>query len=301
MTVIFIQVFILFAFVAMGYIITKAGMVDPENGSILSTLLVYVFLPCNVFLTFSRNFTVSYVTENREMVLLSLVLLAIVCILARIFGKLLSSDSYESYLYEYSFIIPNYGYMGFSLAVALMGELGLMNIMTFSLPSCLYIYTVGFAKLTRRPLNMKKLLNPVIFATVLGIGAGLSGFAVPAFIIDILEKSTACLGPVSMLLTGIVVAELPIKRVVGNIRVYITIAVRMVIFPLLLYVVLSRFCSESITQTIVLFYAMPCGLNTVVFPKLLNENCETGMGLALVSTVAACITLPVVLSVAGIM
>ena len=301
MTVIFIQVIILFTFVAVGYIIAKAGMVDPENGGILSTLLVYVFLPCNVFLTFSRNFTVSYVTENRDMVLLSVLLLGIVCILAHIFGKLLSSDSYESYLYEYSFIIPNYGYMGFSLAVALMGELGLMNIMTFSLPSCLYIYTVGFSKLTKRPLNMKKLLNPVIFATVLGIAAGLSSFAVPAFIIDILEKSTACLGPVSMLLTGIVVAELPIKRVVGNIRVYITIAVRMVIFPLILYVVLSRFCSESITQTVVLFYALPCGLNTVVFPKLLNENCETGMGLALVSTVAACLTLPVVLSVAGIM
>ena len=301
MTVIFIQVFILFTFVAVGYILAKTGMVNPENGGILSTLLVYVFLPCNVFLTFSRNFTVSYVTENREMVLLSVLLLAVVCILAHLFGKLLSSDSYESYLYEYSFIIPNYGYMGFSLAVALMGELGLMDLMTFSLPSCLYIYTIGFAKLTRRPLNFKKLFNPVIIATSLGIAAGLSGFTIPAFITDIMEKSTACLGPVSMLLTGIVVAELPIKRVVGNIRVYITIAVRMVIFPLILYVVLRPFCAENITQTVVLFYAMPCGLNTVVFPKLLNENCETGMGLALVSTVAACITLPVVLSVAGIM
>lgn len=295
MTVIFVQVFILFTFVAAGYLLSKFKLVDPDKSGILSTLLVYVVLPCNVFLTFSRNFTVSYVAANADMLISSVIMIFIVMVLANITGRFLAKERYEQYLYEYSFVIPNYGYMGFSLAEALLGEVGLMNIMTFSLPSCVYIYTMGYAMLTRQKLNFRKLINPVIIANILGIIVGLSGFTMPNVIMDICEKATVCMGPISMLLTGIVVAELPLIRIIKKKSVYILILIRTIIFPIALYAILSRFCSPTLTQTAVLFYAMPFGLNTVVFPKLLNENCETGMSLALVSTLTACITLPIVL------
>ena len=44
-------------------------------------------------------------------------------------------------------------------------------------------------------------------------------------------------------------------------------------------------------------YAMPCGLNTIVFPKLIGENCEIGAGLALVSNVLAIFTIPLCVAV----
>ena len=47
-------------------------------------------------------------------------------------------------------------------------------------------------------------------------------------------------------------------------------------------------------------YALPCGLNTVVFPKLVGENCSVGASLAFVSNILACITIPLVMSLAGI-
>ena len=37
-------------------------------------------------------------------------------------------------------------------------------------------------------------------------------------------------------------------------------------------------------------------MNTIVFPKLVNEDCRAGAGLAVVSTVLACATIPVVMS-----
>lgn len=295
MTVIFVQVLILFSFVAAGYLLSKFRLVDPDKSGILSTILVYVVLPCNVFLTFSRNFTPSYVAANADMLISSVIMIFAVMVLANITCRFLAKERYEQYLYEYSFVIPNYGYLGFPLAEAVFGEAGLMNLMTFSLPSCLYIYTIGYAMLTRQKLNFRKLINPAIIANILGIAVGLSGLTMPAAVMEICDKAAACIGPISMLLTGIVVAELPLIRIIKKKSVYILILIRTLIFPLALYAILSRFCSPTLTQTAVLFYAMPFGLNTVVFPKLLNENCETGMSLALISTVTACFTLPLVL------
>ena len=42
-----------------------------------------------------------------------------------------------------------------------------------------------------------------------------------------------------------------------------------------------------------LIYAMPCGLNTIVFPKLIGEDCHIGAGLACISSVLACVTIPI--------
>ena len=61
---VFEQVLILVVFVAVGYFLSKIKIVNSENSKILSTLLVYVFLPCNLFKTFIRNFNKEYISDN---------------------------------------------------------------------------------------------------------------------------------------------------------------------------------------------------------------------------------------------
>jgi predicted permease len=190
--------------------------------------------------------------------------------------------------------------MGYALAQALLGEAGLMNIMTFAIPVSIYIYTIGFFKLTKRPFSYKKICNPIMIATVLGITAGLCGITLPNAITIVLEKASACMAPVSMLLTGIVISKFSLKSVFCNAKAYPLSILRLIIIPTLLGVVLSIFCDAYLLQTAVLFYALPCGLNTVVFPKLVGEKCEIGASLALTSTILACITLPIILSVFNI-
>ena len=49
--------------------------------------------------------------------------------------------------------------------------------------------------------------------------------------------------------------------------------------------------------SVLLLYAMPTGLNTILFPRLVGENCEIGAGLACVSTALSCVTIPLILSI----
>ena len=55
MVEVFKQVGILFAFMGAGYLLAKLDLIKAEHGKMLSTLILYVFLPCNIFRTFATS------------------------------------------------------------------------------------------------------------------------------------------------------------------------------------------------------------------------------------------------------
>ena len=105
------------------------------------------------------------------------------------------------------------------------------------------------------------------------------------------------MAPVSMLLAGIVISEFDLKKLLSNKLTYIIVLLRLLVIPIVLGTILNFICTPEIVQTSILFYAMPCGLNTIVFPKMIDENCEIGAGLAFLSNVFACATIPLVFTI----
>lgn len=296
MGIIFEQVIILFVFMMLGYFLCKTNIVEQEHSKILSVLLVYVFLPSNIFRTFATNFTIEYISLNYEIVICSFCTLLALMLVMRYVARIFSKDSYERCVYEYSMIVPNYGYMGYVLAENLYGESGLMSMMMFALPVSIYIYTIGFSKLTKTGIQLKKLCNPVMISTVLGIVAGLVGIPIPTIGVNILTKASACMAPISMILAGIVIAQFEIKTIARGVKNYVVTVLRLLVIPIVIGVILNLKCDSEIVRTATLFYALPCGLNTIVFAKMVDADCSIGASLALLSNVLACVTIPIVVS-----
>ncbi|MBE6757322.1 MAG: hypothetical protein E7552_02070 [Ruminococcaceae bacterium] len=300
MIVVFEQVLVLFVFAAVGYVLTRCGVVDGTHGGLLSKLLVFVFLPCNVFKTFATRFTVVYLRDHGVEMLLSCGVLVVVAVAAHLLGRLLGRERYEGRVYEYSMVVPNAGYMGYALAESLLGATALLNMMLFNLPISVYTYTIGFCMLTKRRLSLRKLCNPVIISMLLGTAAGLLSLPLPQVLLEALDSAAGCMAPAAMLLTGIVVAGYKFSALLTNWRTYVVTAVRLFVLPLAVGGALWLWVSPAVAQTAVLIYAMPCGLNSVVFPKSVGENCTYGASLALISSVCACVSIPLVFSLFGI-
>lgn len=300
MSLVFEQVFVLFLFTAVGWVLTRCGVVKSEHGTLLSKLLVFVFLPCNVFKTFASRFTVSYLRAYGVPMLISCTVLVAVAVTAHFGGRLLSRERYEGQVYEYSMVVPNAGYMGYTLAESLLGAAALLDMMMFNLPVSVYTYTIGFCMLTKRKLTLRKLCNPVIIAMLLGAVAGLLSLPVPPVLVGALETASGCMAPSAMLLTGMVIADFHFVELLKNPRAYLVTAVRLFVLPLAVGGALWYLVSPSVAQTAVLIYAMPCGLNSVVFPKSIEENCTYGAQLALISCTFSCISIPLVFTLFGI-
>lgn len=296
--VVFEQVFILFFFGIVGFALAKSGIVRAEHGKVLSALLVNVFLPANVFNTFSTRFTVGYISDNAPFLLLALGVTIALAILGVLVGRLLSRDPYEQKAFEYTVVSPNFGYFGFALAAALFGNA--LEIMVFTMPVLVYVHTYGFAILTKTKLNLRGLLNPVTVGLFLGALVGLSGITLPLVVTDITGRAADCMGPISMLLAGIVVSEYRLRDMFSDPRTYIITAIRLLALPLVGGLVLAPFTTEAQLASIVLFLSLPCGLNTVVFPKLVDENCRLGASMAIISNILACATIPLVLWLFGV-
>ena len=299
---VFQQVLILAIFVAAGYLAAKLRIVNREHSGILSSLLVYVFGAANVFKSFAINFNRTYLFENYTLVLISTAIMLVLCVLAFFMAKMFSKKSYERRIYEYSFVVPNFSYMGYALAEALFGSLGLTNFVVFSIPFFVYVFTYAFAVLTKRGVDIKKLINPVTVSMALGIVVGLLELPIsdiPVFY-TVIDKASACMAPTSMLLAGIVISEFKLKDLFGNYKIYVLSLLSLIVRPLLVGGVVSLFGNPTLTSVAILFYSLPCGLNTVIFPRLVDEDCKIGAGIALVATLISCITLPIIFYVFGL-
>ena len=297
MFTIFQQVLILFAFIAVGYVLCKAKVVKYEHSRILSALAVYVFFPSKVFKTFAVDMSMDYIKAKYPLLLISLGVTVLFVILSRLGAKLLSQKKYERVVCEYSLVVPSYAYMGYALVDALLGEHLMLDFMIASLPVTVYIYTVGYAMLTKSGLKLKKILSPTMIAIVLGTALGMCGIELPGLLVDILSKSAACISPISMLMTGIVIAEFRFRDILGDKNVYIISFFRLIVMPLAVGFALKPFCTLEATQILVLLFALPSGLNTIVFPRLVGEDCRLGAGLALISNTACILTVPLILSI----
>jgi len=293
------QLLVLFALMVCGYILKKKNVISDTTSNVLSQLEFYIFLPALSIKTFATNFHYDIIREKLYFVFVAIAILTVTYILAMCLSKLFSKDKLQQDVYTYSFTMPNFGYLGYPLVGAVFGEVALFNMMIFTIPYNLFAYTFGMHLLNpKKNWSVKKLLNPIMIALVIGIILGLSNITLPKFIADTTTMASNCMAPVAMILTGFVLAKKPVKDMVCNPKMYIASFIRLILIPVaigtLLYFIGIR---GSLLIVAVATLAMPAGLNSVVFPEAFGGDGETGAQLCFVSNSLGLLIIPIIFGI----
>lgn len=294
MYVVWKQVLILLIFVMIGFLLGKKKLVGQEQARILSTLAVYIFLPCRVFKSFS-NITIPYLSAHWKDVVVSAVILLFLIVLFHFVAKLFSKNKYEQSVFEYSLTAANFGYMGYALAGSMFGETVLSDMMFFAIPLSVYSYSYAYGMLTKSKFNFKMFLKPTVIAILIGILVGISKLEIPDILFQVVETSAQCMSPIAMILTGIVISGYTFKTLFGRGSLYVIMLLRLIVIPCLLGLLINWIYPSVLIPTL-LCYSMPIGMNTILFPRLVGENCEIGAGLVCITTVMSCVTIPIVVT-----
>ena len=290
------QVLLLILFAAIGFILCKTGKVKSEHTKLLSTLQVYIFLPCNIINTFSANFTCEYILTKYSLLTVSFIIIFIMMAVGYSLAKMFSNESYLQSVYRYSLTVPNYGFFGYPLMDGLFGELMLQNAMLFTVPLSLYAHTIGYASLTKTKLSFKRFFNPSTTACIIGAVIGLTGIKLPYVLDNVVDKSASCMAPIGMLLAGMVVSEFKFTSLLKLKKNYIVAVLRLLIIPICIGISLKFLHLDDMILIALMMYAMPCGLNTIVFPRLVGEDCSTGASLTLITSLLSCVSIPVLVT-----
>ena len=295
MVAIFEQVLILITFCLTGFVLCKSKLLNAEHSKPLSVLLVYVFFPCMSFNTFSAQFNITYLQQKGAVILVSIGLLAVMVAVSKLVTKLLGGESYTRNVNEYSMATANIGYMGYPLVGAIFNQEVLLDCMMFGLPMSIYIGTIGYNMLTigkGQKTIWQKIFTPSLIGILIGCAVGISGIKLPQTVFDIAKMSSNCVAPVSMLLTGMAISQFSIKELLSDWKVYVVCAVRLVLAPFLAWSLVKLFGFGFALIPAAALYAMPCGMNNIVFPKLVGKDCRHGAAIVLVSTFLSMLTIP---------
>jgi len=286
-------------YIAVGFFLGKKKLLPESSDKTLSQLLTMLLTPATNILTFARYCTVTSLKENTGILLVSTVVCAAAVGVAYALSGFFSRDSYQKNIYRYALAFSNSGYMGIPIVTAILGEQGLYLYLLLCIPMNVVIYTWGLYMLIPQEggkrFSLKRLLNPCIISVVIGMVLGLTGIGgkLPPILMNILQALSDALGPMAMLLTGLVVAKFELKTMLKKLPVYVAAFFRLILLPSVFVAALLLLKVDSMTIKLCLFaYATPLGLNTVVFPAAYGGDPSTGASMALISHVLCVITIP---------
>ena len=300
----------LFLCIAVGFVAAKTKILPESASKTMAKMETWIFCPALSFMTMVRFCTVDSLSTHGTNIVMALISVALAMgisiLLSRFFVK---ENNAERGVYAYALAFANSGYIGDPIVLSLFGEAGLAYYKLFCLPLTLVIYTWGISVLT--PKNeknggaLKRIFNVPTVAMLVGVVLGLSGAGayLPTFVTSALDSLKACMGPVAMLLAGVMIAKYDLLGMLKKKKVYVATVLRLTVIPAVLIAALfgiKTIANMAFGLSIgndVLFLcffatAAPLGLNTVVFPEAYGGNPETGASMAMISHTLCVISIP---------
>lgn len=296
------QMLVLFTLILLGYIVAKAKAVPEDSATVLSKLENNLFVPALVLGTFVSNFTVEKLGTAWKLFLISFAICLVMMFLAVIVARGCSKDNYIQNIYTYGLAFSNFGFMGNAVVNAVFPEY-FLDYLIFTMPLWTMIYLWGVpcllipseeGKQTIKS-RLKSFANPMFAAMIIGIVIGLCGIRLPDFLTTVIDVTGDCMSPVAMMLTGITVANMDVKKVLSMKSIYVVSIIRLIAFPLI-FIGLFSFLpmAQNIVVCTICSLAMPLGLSTLVIPGGYGKDTSVAAGMALVSHLLSAVTIPIV-------
>ena len=311
------QMAFLFAFIVLGYILSKLSVVPDNSSGVLAKLENNLFIPALVMGTFINNFTTDKLASAGKIFILSFIVLVIVIPLSILVSRICAKDTYTRNIYTYGMSFSNFAFMGNAVVNAIFPHI-FLEYLIFTLPLWIMIYLWGVPALLisdGKKKSIKEMLrsfiNPMFVCMIIGMIIGLIriplGFTLPSWIITeggsggVIGVAGSCMSPIAMILTGMTIAKIDLKKAFSNIGVYAISFFRLIVFPLLfigLFALIPPLFDVSEWNTFVICtvcsVAMPLGLNTIVIPSAYGKDTTVASGMALISHILSCISIPII-------
>lgn len=292
--------FLLFLII-IGFVLVRAKLIPDTGAGVLSKLETYVLVPALVLGTFMQNFTAERIGTAGRYFLVGLIVILISIPIAIVIGRRFSKNFDLRNIYIYGLAFSNFGFMGNAVVKAMFPEI-FMEYLIFVLPFWTFIYMWGVPYLLMSSeedrgflAGLKRLINPMFIAMVIGIIIGLTGLPMPAFLENGIVTLGDCMSPIAMLLTGMTIGRIDLGKTFRSVPIYVVSAIRLVILPLISIGILYFLpMDRGLALCTVCALAMPLGLSTIIIPAAYGKDTSAAAGMALISHLLSCITIPVI-------
>ena len=292
------QIAQLFLMILMGYIIVKAKLLKGEDSKVLSKIILYLIIPAviiNAFqVDYSPNVTKGLITACIASIILQFLLLFVTYIMQKMFH--LNSVEFTSAYYS------NSGNLIVPLVTYILGGKWVVYGCVFMRVQLFFIWSQGKNMISReKGINLKKiLLNINMISVFLGVILFFTKIRFPEIINNTLSSVGGMIGPLSMIVTGMLIAEVNLKDIFTNKRVYLVTVLRLIIQPLIALAVINLLGmrgwhpqGDKIILITYLAAITPCASTVTQMCQVYGNDSKYASAINVMTTLLSIITMPV--------
>lgn len=288
----------LFIIMAMGFIVVKIRLMKVEESKSLSIIVIYLIMPCVIINAFQVKYTES-IRNGLILALLAAILIHIVLIvLVKIIEKIFRLDAVEKASIMYS----NAGNLIIPIVTSILGKEWVIYSSAFLSVQIILLWTHGKIILCKEEkIDFKKIfLNINMISIFFGILLFVMRIQLPDMITETMQSISVMVGPISMIVTGMLIGNMSFKKVFQYKRIYIIAFLKMILCPSIILILLkyggmaNTLSDGKLILLISLLATIAPSASTVTqMTQIYGENAEYASFINVVTTITCIVTMPI--------
>ena len=291
------QVIVLFLLIGVGTLAVKTGVLKLEHKQPLSNLLVNIVVPAMIVNSYQMEFSLEILRNLLAAFGLSILTIALGTVLT--LALTARRKNSRTAIFRFASIFSNAAYMGFPLISALFGSEGLLYASAYVTVFNVLLWTLGYSMVSGssdpKKVAQSLLHCPAIYAIVVGLVLYLLQIPLPDLIVQPMELLGDMNTPLSMLITGMLIASGDLHRTLTDQHIWKLTVVRMLFIPVLTiaaFAALGLFRYGMVTQVILLLECCPAASITSVFAVQFHHDEQFAAGSVVLTTLLSILFLP---------
>jgi hypothetical protein len=299
MTVFYLTI-VLFFLILTGFTARKLNVVDEGFAKNLSSFLFNIAYPALIIKSMQFSFTADSLITSSRLVVLSIFVLIISWLVAKLVNKAVKSNSATQGVTTFAIMYSNFTFMAFPVVEELYGREMLFYLAIFTMTLRIAYSTHGVNIIARSmkektAVSLKSVINPPVVAIIVGLTLYLFSIKLPYPIARTIEMLSQTVSPLGMVVAGLILAELNFKEIFKGYRAYIISFARLVIIPIIVFLTVRLLGLPDIERQIaVIVSAMPVASVSVIISAKYGADRKLAAQATFISTLFSVITVPLI-------
>ena len=285
-------------YMLVGVILIWTKVLNRETLEPISRFVIKMALPLMVFINITDGAGKEILLQSWPVLVIAAGFYICMFIAGRILIKLFRLESDQIGVYRAMMLFGNIGFMGMPMIVSVFPGDGVFYASVFMMIDQFMLWTLGVKLLAsggKEKFQLRKLVNPATVAIVLAVFMVLTGLRLPALLDTAFQKIGATSSPLAMIYIGGIFATADISKYLKKISLYGIVIVKMILMPVLLFVVLGMF---PVSGEMRLIMALLTGMSTmtavVMMANASGLDGDYALGGVLVTTMCGIFTLSLI-------
>ena len=293
------QVLILFALMAVGFVLGKAKLMDDRGSLAMTNLVMYAVSPAMMVVAFQREKNAADLHNFLVCLLLAAAVHAVSILLAKI---CLRGRDATCGILQFGTVFSNCGFMGYPLMLALLGSIGVFYGSAYVVVFTVLSWTAGIYMITYDAGNLQVkhiLLNPGVLSVVVAMVLYLLAVRLPEIVMTPLNYLANMNTPLPTIVVGYQLSHANFSTAFSDRRSWLALALRLAVVPLVTIGLCWVFRVDSAVALVTVIAAStPPAALLSMFAQKFGGDTKLASSVVSVFTALSVLTIPPVVGLA---